>query len=174
MVPEKLTDATMEFILWNKVPIALQQELKEIPDGSVQELLQRLLHAEATLKERERRSKESRQEPSQRHTTTANRSPHSGHGRDSNTGRTERNVSNTNSANANPQQQGEMLMKAVKCFNCHKRGHVAKDCPVPRGQRPQSTRRIAAESGGPTEEPARPVVKHSHCQSRIATRGYNC
>ena len=35
MAPEKLSDATMEFILWNKVPIALQQELKEVPDGSV-------------------------------------------------------------------------------------------------------------------------------------------
>ena len=39
MAPKKLTDATMESILWNKVPITLQQELKEIPDGSVQELL---------------------------------------------------------------------------------------------------------------------------------------
>ena len=61
MAPEKLIDATVESILWNKVPIALQQELKEIPDGSVQELLQKLLWAETTLQERERRSKEARQ-----------------------------------------------------------------------------------------------------------------
>lgn len=52
MAPEKLTDATMESILWNKVPIVLQQELKEIPNGSVQELMQKLLHVEATLQER--------------------------------------------------------------------------------------------------------------------------
>ena len=127
MAPEKLTDATMESILWNKVPIALQQELKEIPHGSVQEFLQRLLLVEATLKEREHCSKENRHEPSQRHTTTANRSPHPGHGRESNTDRAERSVSNTNSANANHQQQGEMLMKAVKCYDGHKREHVAKD-----------------------------------------------
>ena len=57
MAPEKLTDATMESILWNKVPLELQQELKEIPDGSVQELLQKLLRAEMTIQERERRRK---------------------------------------------------------------------------------------------------------------------
>lgn len=39
MVPDKLTDAIMESILWNKVPVDLQQELKGIPHGSVQELL---------------------------------------------------------------------------------------------------------------------------------------
>ena len=44
MAPEKLSDATIESTLWNKVPVALQQELKEIPDGSVHELLQGLLH----------------------------------------------------------------------------------------------------------------------------------
>ena len=44
----------METILWNK--IELQQELEGIPDGSVQELSQKLLRAEATLKERKRRS----------------------------------------------------------------------------------------------------------------------
>ena len=51
MAPHKLTDGTLESILWNKVPIELQQELKEITDGSVQELLQRLLRAEAVLVE---------------------------------------------------------------------------------------------------------------------------
>ena len=74
MAPEKLTDATMESILWNKVPIALQQELKEIPDGSVQELLQKLLRAETTLQERERRSKEARQFTSRQETSSLTRS----------------------------------------------------------------------------------------------------
>jgi len=36
----------------NKVPIELQKELGEIPDGSVQELLQRLLRAEMVIQER--------------------------------------------------------------------------------------------------------------------------
>ena len=49
----------MESILWNKVPLELQQELKEIPDGSVQELLQKLLRAEATIQERARRKRRS-------------------------------------------------------------------------------------------------------------------
>ena len=57
IAPEKLTDATMESILWNKVPLELQQELKEIPDESVQKLLQKLLRAEMTIQERERRRK---------------------------------------------------------------------------------------------------------------------
>ena len=42
MTPEKLTDTTMESILWNKVPLELQHKLKKIPDGLVQELLQKL------------------------------------------------------------------------------------------------------------------------------------
>ena len=58
MAPAKLMDATMESILWNKVPLELQQELKEIPDGSVQELLQKLLRAEATIQERAQRKRD--------------------------------------------------------------------------------------------------------------------
>jgi len=54
MALRKLTDETLELILWNKVPVELQQEVKEITDGSVQELLHRLLRAEATLQERTR------------------------------------------------------------------------------------------------------------------------
>ena len=84
MAPEKLTDATLESILWNKVPIVLQQELKEIPDGSVQELLQKLLRAEVTLRERERRSKETRQLTSRQDMATPPRFQSSGQGRSSN------------------------------------------------------------------------------------------
>ena len=56
MAPRKLTDDTLESILWNKVPLELQQEVKEITDGSVQELLQKLLRAESVVAERKRRS----------------------------------------------------------------------------------------------------------------------
>jgi len=38
MAPEKLNDSILESIRWNKVPVELQQEAKEITDGSVQEL----------------------------------------------------------------------------------------------------------------------------------------
>ena len=50
------------------------------------------------------------------------------------------------------QQQGEVSLKTVKCYNCHKKGHLAKDCPIPRGQRTSSTRRIATGSGDTTEQ----------------------
>ena len=52
LAPTKLTDETLQSILWNKAPIELQKEVREIPDGSVQELLQRLLRAEQVIAER--------------------------------------------------------------------------------------------------------------------------
>ena len=50
----------LELILWNKAPVELQREIEEITVGSVQELLHKLLRAESTLQERERRLKETR------------------------------------------------------------------------------------------------------------------
>ena len=38
MAPGMLTDAVLESILWNKAPVSLQQDIKEITIGSVQEL----------------------------------------------------------------------------------------------------------------------------------------
>ena len=58
MAPQKLTDVCLESIVWNKVPVELQQEVKEIPtDGSVNALLQKLLRAETVIKERAQQSK---------------------------------------------------------------------------------------------------------------------
>ena len=68
MAPHKLRDETLESILWNKVPVELQQEVKEITDGSVQELLQKLLRAESVIAERKRRNQAS----------SADREPHVG------------------------------------------------------------------------------------------------
>ena len=52
MAPHKLTDVCLESILWNKVPVELQAEVKEITtDGSVQELLQKLIRAETVIHE---------------------------------------------------------------------------------------------------------------------------
>ena len=59
LAPTKLTDETLESILWNKAPVELQKEVREIPDGSVQELLQRLLRAKEVVAEHKRRSQSS-------------------------------------------------------------------------------------------------------------------
>ena len=54
MAPTMLTDAVLESILWNKVPVSLQQEVKELTVGNVQALLQKLLCAESVVQERSR------------------------------------------------------------------------------------------------------------------------
>ena len=65
MAPTMLTDAVMESILWNKVPVTLQQEIKELSVGNVQVLLQKLLCAESVVQERSRWfNKEQRGHPS--------------------------------------------------------------------------------------------------------------
>ena len=51
MAPGMLTDTVLESILWNKAPVSLQQEIKEITVGSVQELLQKLLCAESVVQD---------------------------------------------------------------------------------------------------------------------------
>ena len=60
MAPLKLSDAILESILWNKVPIKLQKEVGPMTEGSLQELFQKLLKAEEVVKERERRSSHKR------------------------------------------------------------------------------------------------------------------
>ena len=45
MAPQKLSDANLESILWNKVPIKLQKEVGQLTEGSLQELFQKLLKA---------------------------------------------------------------------------------------------------------------------------------
>ena len=55
MAPQKLSDANLESLLWNKV-IKLQKEFGQMTKGSLQELFQKLLKAEEVIKERERRN----------------------------------------------------------------------------------------------------------------------
>ena len=57
MAPQKLSDANLESILWNKVPIKLQKEVRPMTEDSLQELF--LLKAEEVVKERERGSSSS-------------------------------------------------------------------------------------------------------------------
>ena len=56
MEPQKLSDANLGSILWNKVPIKLQKEVGQLTEGSLQELFQKLFKAEEIVRERERRS----------------------------------------------------------------------------------------------------------------------
>ena len=122
MAPQKLSDETLESILWNKVPIELQREVKEITDGSVQELLQRLLRAESVLAERKRRSQCSDAAPK----TASN-----GQGRAPGPiiRPVMRDPSKPARRNASPSQGAEMSSKGIECFNCHRKGHIAKQCP---------------------------------------------
>ena len=57
MALDQLSNNNLMSVLWNKVPFNLQKEVSEIKDRSLQDLLQRLLRAEARVAERERRSK---------------------------------------------------------------------------------------------------------------------
>ena len=56
MAPQKLSDANLESVLCNKVPIKLQKEDSQMTEGSLQELFRKMLKAEEVVKERERSS----------------------------------------------------------------------------------------------------------------------
>ena len=45
MAPQKLSDANLESILWNKVLIKLQKEVGEMTKGSLRELFQKLFES---------------------------------------------------------------------------------------------------------------------------------
>ena len=124
MAPQKLTDGTLESILWNKVPIELQKEIKEIPDGSVQELLQRLLRAESVLAERKRRSQSSNVSTSK----TPGNSQDRGNSQMSRPSPRDPGRTGKKSIGS-PQTAAEMSSKEIRCFNCRKKGHIAKQCP---------------------------------------------
>ena len=112
-------------------------EVKEITDGSVQELLHRLLRAEAVLQERARRSHQT----SKKHLTGVNVKPH--------------NYSSPEIGQLSQKKQDtaiastEMSMRRVKCFNCNQKGHLAKMCPLPR----KSMKRVTVN---PDDSPADP------------------
>ena len=137
MAPQKLTDTVLESILWNKVPVKLQREVKEITDGSVQELLQRLLKAESIVEERDRRAAEGTPRHARRDTvriTENNQDQHTTGSRSSEPSKC------IGKDDVKPRSKAEMGLQSVKCFKCSKLGHVAKDCPERRQN--QSTRRI--------------------------------
>ena len=65
----------------------------------------------------------------------------------------------------------EMSLKAVKCFNCKKKGHLARLCPEPR--RKDATRRINASETQEEKDSQNPwirTVRESQPES-LAMRG---
>ena len=138
-----MTEETLESILWNKAPIELQKEVREIPDGSVQELLQRLLRAEEVVAERKRRSQSSG--ATTRTRTRGAVSPVRELPRDD--------EGVTRKARGSSQVYGlmEATLKNVKCFKCHRKGHTAAKCPKSLSSG-QSTRRITTTDEDETEE----------------------
>ena len=146
MEPRKLTDDTLESILWNKVPVELQQEVKEITDGSVQELLQKLLRAESVLAERKRRSRSS--------DVSGKALPHKQETKDSDVNTAVDKENTRRTQNSTPTQgTAEATLRYTKCFNCSQRGHLAKDCTAPKKK--SSSRRIidCQEESNPVSDP---------------------
>ena len=133
MAPDQLSNTNLISILWNKVPVTLQKEVGEYKDWSLQELLQRLLRAEARIEERERRSK----------ANDWNKTRRSGGYRGAmkkdvidkpvdkplTSSRTTAGNSQRDQAGTKGQDSSEMSLKNFKCFKCNKKGHLAKNCP---------------------------------------------
>ena len=151
MAPTMLTDAVMESILWNKVPVALQQEVKELSVGNVQVLLQKLLRAESVVQERSRRfNKEQRGHPStprkarDRPAEPSDPTPNKG-GTEPCSDPIRRPDVKREDGNA------EMGQKKVKCFKCRQRGHIALHCP--QAKKEPNTRRVTTEDESQPVDP---------------------
>ena len=136
--PDQLTDDNLLSILWNKAPYRLQKEVGDIKDWSLQELFERLLRAESRIAERDRRCKTESTRKSPR-TTVANEDPVM-------VNDTSRRRSSTRRQNLST--SAEMQLKNFKCFKCHKKGHLAKDCP----ETGNTTRAIVTEKEAVSDE----------------------
>jgi len=153
MAPEKLSDSILESILWNKVPVELQLEVKEITDSSVQELL---MKSESVVAKRKRRSQETTEKPSNgRYYVPGKRS--------SDISKKPDEVKSVNSKDSTQKklstmkstQQSEASMQHIKCYKCKTKGHMAKNCPEVT-QKPganviesESTREVSEEHADP-------------------------
>ena len=122
MAPQKLSDANLESILWNKVPIKLQKEVGQLTEGSLQELFQKLLKAEEIVKERERRNTFFRGSTAHKF---RQKPTHRAPAQNTNDTTAQQNVHRENN-------RPRLLepFKNIKCYRCGKKGHVAKSCHV--------------------------------------------
>ena len=139
MAPDQLSNDNLISILWNKVPFKLQKEVGEVKDWSLQELLQRLLRAEARAEERERRTNQvpPRRRRAQTESDTG-RLPRQGTPAAAAAGSVEK---AKNREKVTGGTESEMELKNVKCFGCHKKGHMVSNCPK---KKKEPTRMIQA------------------------------
>ena len=120
MAPQKLSDANLESILWNKVPIKLQKEVGPMTEGSLQELFQKLFKGEEVVKERERRS-------SHRGSTTHEFRSRYNQGTPAQGNTYTLGQQSIQREEKRAQMQRNSL-KNINCFRCGRKGHVAKSC----------------------------------------------
>jgi len=116
------------------VPIELQQEVKEITDGSVQELLMKLLRAESAVVERKWRREETTDRlPSVKlygkKSSDAGKKPEEGKTINPKDVNQHRDSTQKKSNTGRNTFQGEASMQHVECYRCKGKEHMAKDCP---------------------------------------------
>ena len=187
MAPQKLTDVcqslsrvpisllsviplepySTESILWNKVPVELQREVKEITtDGSVHELLQKLLKAEAVIQERARREKVKSNE-----LTTDSGINQERHKRNlnSSTELTHKPTESIHKSNRPHRDRSavEMQAKNIKCFNCKEKGHFTSS--FPKGRPSRGSLRVHTDQIETIPEEERTVSEEINLWTRVLT-----
>ena len=130
MAPQKLTDVCLESILWNKVPVELQQEGKEIATVGLVHKLQKLLRAEAVIQVCAWQEKAKGNE-----FTTGSGMNQGSHKKNINSS-TELTRKPTETKNIPRRMESEISIRDVKCFVCKWKGQMTKSRPEARKNPP--------------------------------------
>ena len=173
LAPEKLSDANLESILWNKVPVVLQKEVGEIKEWSLQELFQRLLKAEARVQERERRQQSESTVQLAGNITEGMKNVSIDNRKRSVPAQT-RNTSNAptesipkSNRTHRDRSTGEMQAKNIKCFNCNEKGHFASSCP--KGRLSRGSLRVHTDQIETMPDEERIVSEEINLWTRVLT-----